>query len=239
MKELILLSAFVMLLATPGFAQEKTASKQEKCTLGLDQSPELRGFRMGMTQDQVLRRLPGVTIEKPDKYGLTRLRLTIIDASGVIKTSVRDKAVRPDITAAPGDGSAFVLDGPRFPDLKDVRKLEMRFIDGRLSYLQIAYNDSSKWESIDQFVEAVSAKLNLPNQWRAPADSSGGSQDQELRCDAFVISASLDGDSADTHVGPEITLEDSAAWSAMSKRQNASVEKAKREEEEKRKAFKP
>ena len=194
---------------------------------------------MGMTQDQVLRRLPGVTIEKPDKYGLARLRLSIIDPSGVIKTSVREKAVQPDITATPEDGSAFVLDSTRFPELKGVRKVQMRFIDSRLSYLQIAYDDSSKWESVDQFVQAVSTKLNLPSQWQLPADSSADSQDKELRCEGFVISANLQGDAADTHIGPEIILEDSAAWSAMSKRQNDTVEKAKREEEEKRKAFKP
>jgi len=239
MKQVILLAAVFMVLAAPGFAQKKPDSKPEKCTLGLDRSPELRGFRMGMTQDQVLRRLPGVSVEKPDKYGLARLRLSIIDTSGVIKTSAHDKAVQPDITATPEDGSAFVLDGLRFPDLKGVRKLQMRFIDGRLSYLQVAYDDSSKWESIDQFVEAVSTKLNLPRQWQAPADASADGQDKELRCEAFAISASLDGDQADTHVGPEIIVEDLAAWNVMSKRQTDTVEKTKREAEEKRKAFKP
>ena len=228
-----------MVLATPGFAQEKIASKQEKCTLGLDQSPELRGFRMGMTQDQVLRRLPGVSIEKPDKYGLTRLRLAIIDASAVIKTSTREKNVAPDITATPEDGSAFVLDGSRFPDLKTVRKIQMRFIDQRLSYLQITYDDATKWESIDQFVEAISGRLKLPTLWRLPAEVEGDSEQKELRCDAFVISASLMADPTDVHAGPEIILEDLAAWNAMSKRQNDTVDKAKRAEDEKRKAFKP
>jgi hypothetical protein len=115
----------------------------------------------------------------------------------------------------------------------------MRFIDGRLSYLQIAYDDSSKWESIDQFVEAISAKLSLPPRWQVPADSPGDSENKELRCEAFAISASLAGDPSDTHSGPEIVLEDLAAWNAMSRRQNESNEKARREEDEKRKAFKP
>jgi hypothetical protein len=238
MQKAVLITLAIVLCA-PVSAQKNVQSKEPKCSLKLDQSPELRGFRMGMTQDQVLRRLPGVSIEKADKYGLARLRLSIIDASDVIRTSARAKAVQPDITATPADGSAFVLDGPRFPDLKSVRKLQMRFIDGRLSYLQIAYDDSSKWESIDQFVEAISAKLNLPRQWQTPAESSADSQEKELHCDAFVISATLAGDPADTHAGPEITVEDLAAWNEMSKRQNDTFEKAKREEEEKRRAFKP
>jgi hypothetical protein len=88
-------------------------------------------------------------------------------------------------------------------------------------------------------VEAISTKLKLPPQWEVPADSDGESQEKELRCDAFAISATLAGDPTDTHAGPEITLEDLAAWSVMSKRQNDTNQKAKREEEEKRKAFKP
>src|SRR5215831_2746201 len=237
-KKAVLLTLAIV-LCPPVSAQKNIESKGPKCSLKLDQSPQLRGFSMGMTQDQVLRRLPGVSTEKPDKYGLARLRISIINTSGVIKTSAHDKPVQLDITATPGDGSAFVLDGPKFPDLKGVRKLQMRFIDGRLSYLQIAYDDSSKWDSIDQFVEAISTKLNLPSQWQAPAESAGDGQDKELRCDAFVISASVAGDPADTQAGPEIILQDLAAWNAMSKRQNDSFDKAKREEEEKRKAFKP
>jgi hypothetical protein len=236
-KAILLILALV--LCAPVLAQQKADSKQATCSLKLDRSPELRGFRLGMPQDQLLRRFPGVTVEKPDRYGLARLRLAIIDASGLVKPSAKEKAAQADITASPADGSAFVLDGSRFPDLKGVRRMQIRFIDGRLSYLQIAYDDSSKWESIDQFVEAISAKLNLPPQWQVPSDSEGDSQEKELRCEAFAISASLAGDPTDTHTGPEITLEDLAAWNVMSKRQGDTNEKAKREEDEKRKAFKP
>src|SRR5215831_18002828 len=112
MQKAILLTLAIVVCA-PVLAQKNADSKTPKCSLKLDQSPQLRGFRMGMTQDQVLRRLPGVTVEKPDKYGLARLRLSIIDTSGVIKTSAHDKPVQLDITATPGDGSAFVLDGPK------------------------------------------------------------------------------------------------------------------------------
>jgi hypothetical protein len=60
-----------------------------------------------------------------------------------------------------------------------------------------------------------------------------------LRCDGFAISASIAGDATDIHAGPELTLADLAAWTSMSKRQNDLTEKSKREEDEKRKAFKP
>jgi hypothetical protein len=223
----------------PVLAQKKTEKPNTTCTLRLDQSPELRGFRMGMTQAAVLARLPGVTIEKPDKFGLARLRLSIIDSASLIKSSARDKGVEPDMLAAPNDGTAFVMDSGRFPAFKGVRKIQMRLIDGRLAYLQISYGDEIKWESIDQFVDTISTTLKLPKEWQVPEESDGGDQQKELRCEGFVIAANTIGDSTYVHTGPELVLQDPAAWTAMSKRQNEIVDKAKREEEEKRRTFKP
>jgi len=220
-------------------AQKKPEKPPTSCPLQLEQSPELRGFRMGMTQAAVLARLPGVTIEKPDKFGMARLRLSIIDSSSLIKSSARDKGVQPDMLAAPSDGSAFVIDSGRFPALSGVRKIQMRMIDGRLAYLQISYSDEIKWESVDQFVDTISTTLKLPKEWQVPEDAEGGGQQKELRCEGFVIAANTIGDPLDVHAGPELIVQDLAAWTAMSKRQNDIVEKARREDEDKRKAFKP
>ena len=237
MKKGILFALLLLILCAPVFGQKKADNPKPKCALGLDQSPELRGFRLGMTQVAVLAKLPGVTVEKPDKFGLAQLRLSIIEPTA-IKTGTREKGVRPDITATPEDGSAFVIDSTKFPALKGTRRIQMRFIDGRLAYLQISYNDDVKWDSIDQVVETISTTLKLPNEWQAPADADSG-QEKELRCEGFVISANAIGDPNDIHAGPELILQDVAAWNALSKRQNDVTEKTKRVEDEKRKAFKP
>ena len=239
MKKQIIFGLLLFILCAPAFAQKKTESDTPKCTLGLNQSPELRGFRMGMAQAAVLAKLPGVTVEKPDKFGLSRLRLTIIDPTPWIKTGpARDKAVQPDVMSSPESGSAFVLDSSRFPALKGTRIIQMRFIDSRLSYLQVSYNDDVKFEAVDQFIETISRTLKLPNEWQTPEDADSDHV-KELRCEGFVLSANTLGDSADSHAGPELVLQDIAAWNALSKRQNEITDKAKRDEEEKRKAFKP
>lgn len=239
MNQGILFGLLLLVSFSPVLAQRKVDNPKPKCTLGLDQSPELRGFRMGMTQAAVLAKLPGVTVEKPDKFGLARLRLSIIDPSGLIKSSPRDKGVQTDMTATSTDGSAFVLDSTKFPALKGTRRIQMRFIEGRLSYLTVSYTDEVKWDSIDQFVETISATLKLPpQQWQVPQESDT-MQQQELRCSGFVITANTIGDPSDIHAGPELILQDLAAWNAMSQRQNDIAEKARREEDEKRKSFKP
>ena len=236
MKPIILLSLLSLLLCVPAFGQKAT-EKKPACTLGLDQSPELRGFRMGMTQAAVLARLPGATMGKPDKFGLAQLRLSMIDTSALLTSGTNDKGIRPDPLVAPSEGNAFVIDSTRFPIFKGVRKLQMRFIDGRLSYLQVTYDDSIKWDSIEEFVDTVATNLKLPHDWKTPADSAGGLE-KELRCEGFVLSANT-GDTSEVNSGPELILQDLAAWDAMSKRQTDIFDKAKRAEDEKRKAFKP
>jgi len=167
------------------------------------------------------------------------LRLSIVDPISSIKTApTREKAVQPDAIAGPAEGSAFVLDSSRFPTLKGTRKIQMRFIDGRLSYLQVVYNDDVKYDSIDQLIETISAKLKLPGEWRTP-EFSGSDHQKEFRCEGFVITADVLGDPNDVQAGPELIVQDVAAWNAMSKRQNEMTEKARQEEDQKRKAFKP
>ncbi|HEX3084651.1 MAG TPA: hypothetical protein VHP99_09030 [Pyrinomonadaceae bacterium] len=228
-----------LILCVPVVAQKKPEDQNPRCPLRLDQSPELRGFRLGMTQAAVLARLPGVTIEKPDKFGLARLRLSIIDSTSLIKSSPRDKGVQTDMVAGPNEGSTFVIDSSHFPFLKGVRKIQMRIIEGRLAGLQISYDDEIKWESIDQFIETISTNLKLPKEWQVPEASDSGSNQKELSCEGFVIAANLAGDPTDIHAGAELILQDLAAWNAMSKRQNDLTDKAKQAEDQKRKTFKP
>ena len=239
MKKQIIFALLLLIPCSGVMAQKQNESAKPKCALGLDQSPDLRGFRMGLTQAAVLAKLPGVTIEKPDKFGLSRLRLSIIDPISSIKTApTREKAVQPDAIAGPADGSAFVLDSSRFPNLKGTRKIQMRFIDGRLSYLQVVYNDDVKFDSVDQLIETLSAKLKLSGEWQTPENSDSDHQ-KELRCEGFVLTADVLGDPNDFQAGPELIVQDVAAWNAMSKRQNEITEKAKQEGDQKRKAFKP
>ncbi|HEX3145034.1 MAG TPA: hypothetical protein VHQ64_13770 [Pyrinomonadaceae bacterium] len=239
MKKRIIFALLLLIPCSGVMAQKQDESAKPKCALGLDQSPELRGFRMGLTHAGVLAKLPGVTIEKPDKFGLSRLRLSIIDPVSLIKTApTRGKAVQPDGMASPTEGSAFVLDSARFPNLRGTRKIQMRFIDGRLSYLQVVYNDDVKFASVDQLIETISAKLKLPGEWQTPENSNSDHR-KEFRCEGFVLTADVLGDPNDLEAGPELIVQDVAAWNVMSRRQNEITEKAKQEEDQKRKAFKP
>lgn len=240
--KLIILSVLLILVSSSlAFGQGKTQSAPPaKCTLGLAQAPALRGLRLGVTQAQVLARFPGISIDRPNKLGESRLRLNFIAGDLYQKgTAVRERGAQVDIAAGDADGSTFTVDSSRFPDLKGVKKIQMRFVDGRLAYVLVGYDDSVKWESVDDFIDTVSKILGLTGDWLVPADSDGGGKEKELRCEGFLMTAVTGGDSTDSRVAVQLSLSDTALTQTIEKRQSDQKEKARREEDDRRRTFKP
>ncbi len=102
----------------------------------LSDAPELRGFRLGMTFDQVKARVPQVQFGQPDEIGLT-------------KTSI-NPLYDPRF-----DKAAFA----------DIRTISFDFLDGKLTTLWIGYESSFKWQAVDEFVKGISKSLNVPGAW--------------------------------------------------------------------------
>ena len=102
----------------------------------LSDAPELRGFRLGMTFDQVKARVPPVQFGRPDEIGLT-------------KTSVNP------LYDSRFDKAAFA----------DIRTISFDFLDGKLTTLWIGYEGTFKWQSIDEFVGGISKSLNVTGSW--------------------------------------------------------------------------
>lgn len=117
------------------------AAQDGKCALKLAElpaAPELRGFRVGMTVEQVKARLPKFQLRHPDEFGFTSLNIF------------------PDYE--PGiDKAAFA----------GVRTVSLDFLDGRVFLVWIGYDKTFKWQTIDEFVSGIGAVLKLPDAWRS------------------------------------------------------------------------
>lgn len=116
-----------------------TSASAQPCKLKIDQianAPELRGFRLWMTLDEVKARVPQVRFGAPDEFGVT-------------KSSIN-----------PGYDSSF--DQASFAD---VRTISFDFLDGKLTTLWIGYENSFKWPTVDEFVDGIGKSLNLPAAW--------------------------------------------------------------------------
>jgi hypothetical protein len=134
-------------------------AQQPTCSVKLDQlaeAPELRGFSLGMTYEQVKARVPQVRFPPPDQFG-------------VAKTTI-NPSYDPSF-----DQSSF----------EGVRSISMDFLDGKLVTLWIGYNESFKWQKLDELVAGISKALNLPALW--PSKGRG----QELTCADFSAFASM------------------------------------------------
>lgn len=112
---------------------------QAQCTLKIEQLPdavELRGFRLGMTFDQVKARVPQIQLGRADEIGVT-------------KTSINpfyDQRF---------DQASFA----------DVRTISLDFLDGKLTTLWIGFENSFKWKTVSESVQGLSESLKLPPAW--------------------------------------------------------------------------
>ncbi|HKO99598.1 MAG TPA: hypothetical protein VJU86_21650 [Pyrinomonadaceae bacterium] len=126
--------ALVLILAAHVASAQST-----QCPLKLSDLPgvpELMGFRMGMSKDEVKDRVPQVVFGKTDDFGVS-------------KTSIN-----PDFDSRINKST-----------FQGVRTVSLDFLDGRLSSLWLGYDSSFKWKTVPDFVKGISAAMHLPEAW--------------------------------------------------------------------------
>ena len=108
----------------------------------LPAAPELLGFRLGMTRDQIKTYVPQT------KFGHT-------DGFGVAKTTI-NPYFDPTIDKTKFEG---------------VRSISLDLLDDRLTSLWIGYDEGYKAKNVDEFVKLISQSLQLPaagwDSWRS------------------------------------------------------------------------
>ena len=127
------------LIATLIFGIGSRCAQAQECSLKLADLPassELLGFRLGMTTEEVKKRVPQVVFGR-------------VDPIAVSKTTIN-----PDFDPR--------IDKASFPG---VRTVSLDFLDGKLTSLWFGYDPTFKWRTVDDFVKGISPALRLPNTW--------------------------------------------------------------------------
>jgi hypothetical protein len=130
MKKLLTILALLFTCAMFAPAQEN------KCPLKvaqLKQTPELYGFRIGMTLEQAKAIVPSLQPGQTDDLGFA--------------TTSFSPDFNPQI-----DKTTYV----------GVRTVSLEFLDGKLFTLWIGFTSSYKWKTLDEFVPGMSTGLGLP-----------------------------------------------------------------------------
>ena len=136
-----------------------TVSAQGNCTLTTAQLPaaaELHGFRLGMNMEEVRLRVPPIVFGRMNQFGVTRT------------------SINPAFDSR-FDKAAFA----------GVRTVSFIFLDGELMELWIGYDNTFKWQTLDEFVAGISKALNLPATWQTK------SRGQEISCAGLRVSAAM------------------------------------------------
>ena len=120
----------VLLLAVPASAQctQKIAT--------LPAAPELFGFRLGMTKDEIKQLVPQSVLPRADHFG-------------VAKTTINPH-FDPKIDQVKYNG---------------VRSISLDLLDDRLTSLWIGYDENFKVQTVDEFVKLISTSLQVSGSW--------------------------------------------------------------------------
>lgn len=154
-----LLVLLVVLTSSVLLCSPTVSAQETSCRLklgDLPQAAELKGFYLGMTMDEVKSHAPQVVFPKANDLGLS-------------KTSIS-----PDFDPRSGKST-----------FQDVRTVSFDFLDERLTSLWIGYDQTFKWQTVDEFVNGISQSLHLPNAW-SPWKIRG----KQLRCVDFQMTVS-------------------------------------------------
>jgi hypothetical protein len=123
-----LLLAFV---AVPAFAQQCTQKISE-----MPHAPELLGFHLGMTKEQVKARVPQTVFGRADDFGVSKT------------------TINPDFDSR--------IDKMKF---EGVRSISLDMLDDRLTSLWIGYDETFKVHTVEDFVSVISRSLQVSSQW--------------------------------------------------------------------------
>jgi len=207
------------------------------CTVTLENAPDLRGFRLGMSLSDIQKRFPNFP---SSRIAANQIGVATVDMSAAYR---RDELGSPD-----GHNILSLYYISSFPELNELKHVELKLLDGRLIEVTVYYPNDIKWRSADEFVQKTSEALKLNGTWRRLGEDNDYSETRFLQCgevlEGFHVTAGFrrppsSYSSFDAKL-PYVGFEDFMHGEMeIFRRKQASDEKAKQEEEKRKQTFRP
>lgn len=137
----------------------KNSGAAPACRLTGGRRPALLGLSPGMTREEVSKRLRGLTLPPPDRCGLSYAEVA-------------------------ADGPVALP-----PEFRGVRFLRLAFLDGRLTYVHVAYEPESQAKGFDEYLATVSAALGITGRWRRATHPPAHDDPHSISCDGVTAVA--------------------------------------------------
>src|SRR5215211_3660003 len=110
-----------------------------QCTKKLSElpaAPELLGFRLGMTKEQIKAQVPQTAFGKADPFGVTKTTINPYFDPKIDKTK-----------------------------FEGVRSISLDMVDDRLTSLWIGFDETFKAPTADEFIKVISQSLGVNGNW--------------------------------------------------------------------------
>jgi len=126
-----LLFTLLLLLLSQSVSAQCTKKMSE-----LPAAPELLGFRLGMTKEQIKARIPQTKFGHPDPFGVTKTTINPYFDETIDKSK-----------------------------LESVRSISLDLVDDKLTSIWIGFDDTFKAHTADEFVKLISQSLQVDGSW--------------------------------------------------------------------------
>ena len=222
-----------LLILTVAVTVMCACQRDEPCTVQYEQSPELRGFRLGMSISDIQHRFPAFPTPDANDLGLSTVEIS-------------DRYSSNSPQRRTGDIVMNFVNGSLYPELNQLKFAELKLLDGQLIEITVYYPNNLKWESADEFARKTGEALKLNGTWRKIGNDDSFSEIRYLQCGevtkGFHVSAGMRRSPLldDDRKFPYVQLQD--FWKAemeVFNREQARDARRKREEQERKDTFKP
>jgi len=126
-----LLFTLLLLLLSQSVSAQCTKKMSE-----LPAAPELLGFRLGMTKEQIKARIPQTKFGHADPFGVTKTTINPYFDETIDKSK-----------------------------LESVRSISLDLVDDKLTSIWIGFDDTFKAHTADEFVKLISQSLQVDGSW--------------------------------------------------------------------------
>lgn len=182
-------------------------TKPAACALTRDQAPDIGGLRLGMTLAQV-------------KTLISSVSLNSVNEDGVSQAEVKSSAINQMPTSSFFEGA---------------ERINLEFVDGKLSFIRVGYPPTNKWSSKDEFLSTVAPKFQLRGQWEPfydwhtkDARDAEDLRDLAIECEGFRLSAGIGIEGLGGDQTPHYELDDMVAARLVKERK---AERNRREQQ--------
>jgi hypothetical protein len=198
-----------------------------QCTTKLAEAPELRGFQLGMTLDEIRKRFPNLKMSKPDEFGYAHASIYNAEAREFL-----------------GNPLGTYVNSSNHPEFKDMFVAHLEFISGRLAAVRTGYPQGGVNMEVADYQKRVAESLKLPADAyeRDPAILTTPTKGT-ITCDGFRVEVGKDGWRHRDKLLPTlyfmVRMEDTAALDTLARKEAGKKEAERYEEEKRAREFKP